>query len=128
MAIPSNLYLPGMSISVPKNNSAILTFPVYDNDGDLVDISGFSEIKFTLWDRYPTDGGVVQFQKTLTDTDITIGEDDASFSLGISKTESGAIVGRICYFELEMTDGSGNTRTVAAGPLRAENTYTSYVV
>lgn len=127
MAIPANLDLPGLSLSIPKNNAASLLFPVIDNDGDPVDISGFDEISFAVWDDYPTDGGVLQFHKTLTGLDITIEGDNSSFSFSITAAETGAIVGRFSYFELTMTDGNGDPRTVAAGQLRTENTYTAYI-
>lgn len=125
MSYYGNLHLHLQSINVPKNNDAYLTFTTYDLDGDLVDISGASEISFAVWGDA---GGTLIFQKLLSGGDIVIHGDNNRFSVWIDAADSASITGRIVYHECEMTNSSGRKRTVSAGQFRAENTYTGDIV
>jgi hypothetical protein len=121
----ADLYLPKQSISVPKGNDGFLVFTVRNEKGELEDIEGAQEIVFAVFDK---PDGTLQFQKTLTDGDITIHGNNYKFSFWVDSEDTAAIDGRIVYHECEMTNSAGRKRTVSAGPFRAENTYIRSIV
>lgn len=128
MSIFGDLSLPMQVIEIPKWNDGYLTFTTRDKQGVLVDIAGTTEISFAVWDGYPSNGGVLQFQKTLSGGDIVIQGDNNRFSVWVSSADTSALDGRLCYYECEMTNSAGRIRTGSAGLFRAENTYTGAIV
>ena len=44
----NNIYLPLQTIAVPQDNDAVLEFTYQDQDGNLLDLTGVSEITFVV--------------------------------------------------------------------------------
>lgn len=116
----TNLYLPLQTIAVPQDNDATLEFTYQDQDGNLLDLTGVSEIDFVVF----TDiDGTAEIEKSWTGGDITIYGNDYQFSVPITDTDTQGLTNRLSYHECRVTNSDGEKRTVSAGIFRCEKTY-----
>lgn len=108
-------------ICVPRGDSLRVVVPVHENDcdGDLMDISGASEIVFAASDEI---GGVVRFTKKLSTGGVSISTNDYEFSFVITAANSDSLVRHTNYFEIRITSAAGETKTVMAGVLKSPET------
>ncbi len=120
MANINDRYLPLQTIAVPQDNDAVLEFTYQDQDGNLLDLTGVSEIDFVVF----TDlDGIAQINKTWTGGDITIYGNNYQFSVPITALDTQGLTNRLSYHECRVTNSAGDKRTVSAGLFRRENTY-----
>lgn len=87
------------------------------------DYSGAMEITFDVWDKRPTQSGaaVNLLSKSLTGSDIIL-PDDNVFQFQVTNSESAAIDGGIYWYEVWVTQSTGDRRLVGAGPFRVIDT------
>lgn len=116
----NNLHLPLQTISVPQDNDALLEFTYQDQDGNLLDLDGVSEIEFKV---FTSQGGSIEITKSLSAGSVTLYGNDYQFSVSISDTDTQGLTNRISYYECRVTNSGGDKRTVSAGIFRAEPTY-----
>lgn len=120
MTSTNDTYLPLNTINIPQDNDAYLVFDVVDNDENLVDITGSSEVIFAAFTQK---GGVAEIVKKLSLSEITIFGSGYKFGFWINASEASALTNRLSYHECQITNSIGKKRTVSAGVFRAEKTY-----
>lgn len=114
-------------ICVPRGNSRRIVFRVSDSIGDPFDISAADEITFSVYTGKVTSGNVGPggsfiFEKTLTDGDIVIGGDNASFYVDVAPADSEMPTNRLNYYEANVTTSAGDVYTVSAGIYQSDET------
>jgi len=116
----NNIYLPLQTIAVPQDNDATLEFTYQDQDGNLLDLTGVSEIDFVV---FTSIDGTAEIEKTYTGGDIVIYGNDYQFSVPITDLDTQGLTNRLSYHECRVTNSDGEKRTVSAGIFRCEKTY-----
>ena len=110
---------PSGEICVPAGDGCLLVFSVYDEDGDLFDISGSVEITFLV---ATSREGTVVFSKTMTGGDIAIAGNDYQFSLTVFRADTELLINQKNYYEATVETSGGIHKTVSAGVFSAPKT------
>lgn len=115
------------TICVPRGNSTVIIFSVRDSDGDLFDISGASEIVFTVSDGEWISGsigpgGTPRITKRLTDGQIIISTNLYQFRVVINNADTIPLIAEHNYYEAEVTAANGRKYTVSNGLFKSPNT------
>lgn len=112
-------------ITMREGNDLRVIVSVVDQDGVPVDISGASEIQWSVADA--VGDATTLLDKTLTGTDITI-TGTTGFYFDISAADSETTLGMGAYYhEALLTTGSGKAYTTLSGSLTIEEALISGV-
>lgn len=111
--------LPNTVWCVPRGDYRLFVVDVTDENGNLIDITGFSEIEYIIADER---GGSVELSKSLTGGSINIAGTGYQFTMAITEADSAALSKNLLYHELRLTDGGGEAQTLLAGLFRSPDT------
>jgi hypothetical protein len=115
---------PSASLCVPSGDDRRFIVTVRDQFGDLVDISGATEIHFVV---AASIGMVPLVEKKLSDGDVLISTNMHQFWFSITSAES-LTLPNIGYYEIQLTNSDGEKGTILSGPFRAPRTMIQEIV
>jgi len=103
-----------MNFDMYSGNAKVLVFTVYDKpNGDVVNITGATAVKFQIFHDSPATGDPV-VSKTLG-SGITLSDPtNGQFTVTLTSVNTSGFSGRY-YYEAEVTDSSSRVETVATG-------------
>lgn len=108
-----------LDISVSRRDTASWEMVIADDDDVPIDITGFSFLLSVDPSEDPSSSGTRLFQLTGTITDAENGVVQFAMNSTQANQEPATY-----YYDLQQTDGSGKTRTLAAGKWKVEPTIT----
>lgn len=114
-------------ICIGRNNNKRFFFSVYDQDGNEVDLSGASEIVFSVSEGTRIggnlySGGTVYFEKKLSDGDVVIAGTGYQFLVDVDPADTLIPANRDSYWDATITNSGGSVYTVKAGIFRITGT------
>lgn len=101
---------------VPRGDYRLFIVDVKDESGDVIDITGFSEIEYIIADKQ---GGTIELTKSLSGGGISITGTGYQFAITITEADSKALSQNLMYHELRMTDSGGEGQTLISGLFRS---------
>lgn len=115
--------IPRQLLCMGRGNSKRFVFSVMDQDGDEVDISGASEIVFSVSEGLRVSGNIYAggneyFRKTLSGGDVLIAGTGYQFIVDIEPEDTELVSFTDSYYDATITTSSGNVYTVKSGVFR----------
>ncbi len=107
-----------LNLCIPQHDDQGYLMTVYDQRGELVDISEAQEITFIIATNV---GGTILLTKTLTGGGITL-NNAHQFNFAISSAQSGAMTAGEYYCEVQIINSVGDQKTVGAGKFTVDDT------